>query len=181
MNKNVTDNNEMILKMSAFYNYDFQITTGVKNLSIERIVATYIPCSEFQNLLGEHNGSPFTYTYKYSEWNGRGNWMVDKTSEGSFYLGEDMESFNEYDLHNVINENLNHPNFGKELSDKIWRMVKRINENELDISMPISDANNLLIPFQLLVLCLSFHNEYMINILFHRDEFEDLQYLTDWN
>jgi hypothetical protein len=85
MSSTFGEKKEKFIEIKNVYNDDFQVTEGVKNILIERSGVTYIPFSEIKNLMGEYGGSPFTYTYKYSVWNGHG-WRVDKTSEGSYYL-----------------------------------------------------------------------------------------------
>ena len=159
---------------------DFRVTEGVKNILIERNGITYIPFSEIQNLMGEYGGSPFTYTYKYSDWFEGSHWTVDKTSEGSYYLGEDLDSFNEYDLFNMVSDNLNHPNFGKDISELIRMRYLDMNKDSDGKWKKCEGDTKHYISFQLLVLYINIHYKNVIDILFHREEFEQLQYLIDY-
>jgi len=179
--KNTIEKKEEFIKIKDVYDDHFQITEGVKNILVERNGVTYIPFSEIENLMGELGGSPFTYTYKYSEWYGSyGNrWNVDKTSDGSNYLGDDMDSFDETDLWNNINENLNLPNFGYDLSDKIGEKVLRCQRNSKGKYEYCEGDTKYYIPFRVLVWYITTLFSDSVHILFHRDEYDDLQYLTD--
>ena len=180
--ENTIKKKEKFIKIKDVYDDEFQITDGVENILVEKNGVTYIPFSEIKNLMGELGGSPFTYTYHYSHWRGGfGNkWSVDKTSDGSNYLGDDMSSYDEYDLWNLVNENLNLPNFGYDLSDKIGEKVLRWNEMSNREYGYTEGDTKYYIPFRVLVwYIITTYKGQMIDILFHRDEYDDLQYLTD--
>lgn len=178
MNETIIEKEKKFIKIKDVYDDGFQITEGVKNILVEKNGITYIPFSEIKNLMGEYGGSPFTYTYKYSDWYGNG-WSVDKTSEGSYYLSDDVDSYDEYDLFNWVRDNLNHPNFGYDLSEKIRKKVLDTNRDSDGERKKCEGDKRYFIPFKLLVWFMVTQNEHMIDILFHRDEYDDLQYLTD--
>lgn len=178
MNETIIEKEKKFIKVKDVYDDGFQITEGVKNILVEKNGITYIPFSEIKNLMGEYGGSPFTYTYKYSDWYGNG-WSVDKTSDGSYYLGDDVNSYDEYELFNMVNDNLNLPNFGYDLSKKIGEKVLGWSEMSNGKYGYTEGDMKYHIPFSVLVWYITTYKGQMIDILFHRDEYDDLQYLTD--
>jgi len=91
-----------------------------------------------------------------------------------------LDSFNEYDLFNMVSDNLNHPNFGKDISELIRMRYLDMNKDSDGKWKKCEGDTKHYISFQLLVLYINIHYKNVIDILFHREEFEQLQYLIDY-
>jgi hypothetical protein len=79
----------------------------------------------------------------------------------------------------MVSDNLNHPNFGEDLSERIRMKCLDLNKDSDGKWKKCEGDTIYFIPFQLLVWYLVTQYEYVIDILFHREEFEQLQYLID--
>ena len=151
-----------------------RLTQSVKDLLVKGDDNhTYIRFTDLHKLKVESGGSPFTYTYKYDSFSDI--WSIDKSSEGSYYLSEDQneDDYSNEELFDLILRNLNYPNIGSDLMNKVKNRWSHKLDSKYD-----NDETEFLISWDWVLYQIdNITNGYGDDILFSQSDFDTISYM----